>query len=167
MSKTNVAPANIGGGVASLHVVPRGTDATQPSIPARIGKYEVESEIGAGARVRAFRAIDRQTERRVTLKLLVDATDSAFLERFRREVALAAGFTNPALAAIYEAGEQDGLPFAAMQCPGDDDIRQILNERLSLTLLQKMSMMWEIAEGAMSIVVWRIGATARVTSASS
>jgi TonB family protein len=148
MLKTNNAAADSLESIPSLRAVRPISNAPQSAAPTRIGKYEVESEVGNGSQVKVFRAVDRQTERRVTLKLLMDVADAAFVERFRREVALAANISSPAFAAVYEVGEHAGFTFTAMQRSGDDDMRQVLKRIRFLSLLQKMSMMWEVAEGA-------------------
>src|SRR5579863_10060515 len=77
--------------------------ASWPLLP-RIGKYEIEAEIGHSALVRTFRAIDRNIGRRVTLKVLTDVAEP-ITERFRREVANAANSHNDGMITIYELGE--------------------------------------------------------------
>jgi TonB family protein len=114
---------------------------------ARIGKYEVEAEIGHSATVKVFRALDRDTGRPVTLKVLTDVADRVLVERFRREVAAAAGLRHPRFIAIYELGEHVGLPFAAMQHLDGDGLRGAIQTQRSLTLLEKMLIMWQVAEG--------------------
>jgi serine/threonine protein kinase len=49
---------------------------------------------------------------------------------------------------IYELGEHGGQPFTAMQHLGDDDLRRAIKTQRPLTLLQKMLIMWQVAEGA-------------------
>ncbi len=117
-------------------------------ILTRIGKYEIQAEIGNGVRIKAFRAFDPQTDRRVTLKFLMDVTDAALTERFHREVAITAKIASPAFAALYEVGEHVGFPFAAMQCAGDRDFRAVLEQAGALSRFQKVSMIWQISEGA-------------------
>ena len=114
---------------------------------ARIGKYEVEAEIGESASVKVFRAFDRDTGRPVTLKVLTDVADRALVERFRREIAAAAGLRNRSFVAIYELGEHVGLPFAATEHLDSGDLRLVLQTQRSLTVLQKMLIMWQVADG--------------------
>ena len=118
-----------------------------PRLSARIGKYEVDAEIGQSATVKVFRALDRDTGRPVALKVLTDVADRALVERFRREIAAAAGVRNRSFIAIYELGEHVGLPFAAMQHLEGADLRRAIQTQRSLTLLQKMLIMWQVADG--------------------
>jgi len=118
----------------------------RPALP-RIEKYEVETEIGRGDLVRVFRAFDRSLGRPVTLKLLTDLGGSALTRRFRAEVASIAKLRSPHLIAIYGLGEHVGLPFAAMQVLGEDDLGQAIRNQRELTLLQKMLILGQVAEG--------------------
>ncbi|HJT89637.1 MAG TPA: TonB family protein [Bryobacteraceae bacterium] len=118
------------------------------SVSARIGKYEVEDEIGHTPWMKAFRAFDRDTGRNVILRVLTDVGNRPAIERFRREVAAAANLRTRQMVAIYELGEHVGLPFAALQDLGKDHLRQLIREQRPLTLLQKMLIMWQVAEGA-------------------
>ncbi len=115
--------------------------------PARIGKYEIESEIGQGALVKAFRAFDRDTGRPVTLKVLTEVADRGLVERFRREAAAVSRLHHRSIIGIYELGEHVGLPFVAQQHLGDDNLRGAIRNQTSLTLLQKMLILWGVAEG--------------------
>ena len=120
---------------------------TQRPVSPRIEKYDVETEIGRGDLVRVFRAFDRDLGRPATLKVLTDLAGSALTKRFRAEVASVGKLRTPHIIAIYGLGEHVGLPFAAMQVLGDDDLRQAIRTRRPLSLLQKMIVLWQVAEG--------------------
>ena len=124
-----------------------GVRGLQRPLTARIGKYEVEAEVEEGSRVQMFRGLDRDTGRPVTLTILTDITDQELQDRFRREVATAAKLRHPALIAIYELGEHVGLPFAAMQHLDGEDLRRVIQSQRPFTLLEKMLIMWQVAEG--------------------
>src|SRR5581483_12271449 len=117
--------------------------------PARIGKYEVQGQIKAEkhARVEVFRAYDHDIGRPVTLKLVVDVTDRPLAERFRREVSSVAKLNVSNLVSIYELGEQAGLPFAAMQHLGDDNLGRAIQDNRTLHLLQKVGILEQVAGG--------------------
>jgi len=97
--------------------------------------------------VRVFHARDRATGRRVTLKVLTDLADHARVERFRREVAAVANLRSASLVSIYELGEHVGMPFAALEYLGDDHLGHAITGRRPFTLLDKMRIMWQVAEG--------------------
>src|SRR6266566_8097150 len=70
---------------------------------ARIGPYEISSQIGEGGMGIVFRAHDTKLQRDVALKLLPDhfADDPDRLARFRREAQLLASLNHPNIAQIY------------------------------------------------------------------
>ena len=51
----------------------------------RIGKYEVQNELGRGAFGRVYRAYDAGMERLVAIKVLISDGDPNLLQRFRTE----------------------------------------------------------------------------------
>src|SRR5438270_477892 len=117
------------------------------NVPSRIGKYQVTAEIGNGTLVKLFRASDRDTGRPVLLKVLTDTSDHRLVEMFRREVANAARLCHRNLITIYELGEHERLPFAAMQDLDGGDLRHVIRAERPLTLLQKVTIMWQVGEG--------------------
>src|SRR5262245_43598630 len=88
----------------------------------RIGKYDVQSEIGQGREIKVYRAFDRGLGRPVTLKLLTAQAEEALCERFRSEVAIAGKLKSESFIAIYDLGEHAGRPFAAMHVMGGDHL---------------------------------------------
>ena len=124
-----------------------GLSGPQRPTLARMGKYDIDAEIGHSFPVAVFRGFDREIGRPVTLKVLASVTDKPVAERFRREVAKAGNLRHGSMITIYELGDHGALPFAAMQHLGDDDVRQAINSHKSFSLLQKMLIMWRAAEG--------------------
>jgi Protein kinase domain/Gram-negative bacterial TonB protein C-terminal len=129
-----------------------GTGALSPvgtshPLTARIGKYEVEAEMKEGSAVQVLQGLDRDTLRPVTLKVLTDITDAGLQQRFRTEVATAAQLHHPSFITIYELGEHVGLPFAAMQYLSGLDLKTAIQTKRPGTLLEKMLIMWQVAEG--------------------
>jgi TonB family protein len=132
---------------------PAAPRALPKPLSTRIGKYEVEAEIGSssGGRVRVFRALDRDTGRPVTLKLLADVTDKRRGDRFRREVACVAKLRHPNVVAVYELGEHVGLPFAAIEHLGDHDLSAAIRSQQQLTLLQKLLTVSQVVDGVRAV----------------
>jgi hypothetical protein len=69
---------------------------------SHIGKYEVVTQVGAfkHARVKVFRAFDRDIGRPITLKLVADASDPWLADEFRHEVSSVAKLRVPNVIAI-------------------------------------------------------------------
>lgn len=103
----------------------------------RLGDFEIQGELGRGGMGVVYRA--RQGTlggREVALKVLppaLVAKDPRFLERFRREAALAADVHDPHVAEVFGFGEEGGLVFFAMQLvegqPMDRVLKALARER--------------------------------------
>jgi serine/threonine-protein kinase len=64
-----------------------------------------------------YRAMDRQLERPVALKVLFPelSVDRTFVERFRREAQAAANLSHPNIVPVFDWGEDDGSYFIVME----------------------------------------------------
>jgi tetratricopeptide (TPR) repeat protein len=83
---------------------------------ASVGRYLVLSRIGRGGMGEVYEAYDPQLDRRVALKLLHTATESqSARDRLSREAWALAQLSHPNVVHVYEAGEQDGDVFMAME----------------------------------------------------
>jgi serine/threonine protein kinase len=83
-----------------------------PSIPRRLGKFELLEELGVGSFGHVFRARDTELDRIVAIKLLRAAglATREDLDRFVREARSAAQLKHPGLVAIYDTGQTaDGM----------------------------------------------------------
>jgi serine/threonine protein kinase len=80
-------------------------------------RYELSERIGAGGMGTVWRARDTLLGRDVAVKILHEglASDAAFAERFRREARAAARLGHPNIAAVYDTGEHEGMPFIVME----------------------------------------------------
>ena len=82
-----------------------------------IGGYRLIRELGHGGQGYVYLAEDKKLRRQVALKLLPHAmsfSESARL-RFEREAEVASKLDHPGICTVYETGEEDGIPFIAMQ----------------------------------------------------
>ena len=85
----------------------------------KIGRYEIEREIGRGGMAVVYKAFDPFLNRTVAIKLIkMDAfSPSSFgniRERFDREAKALAKLDHPNIIKILDFGEQDSAPFLVM-----------------------------------------------------
>jgi serine/threonine-protein kinase len=99
------------------------------------GRYRLLAPIGTGASGRVFLADDVRLRRRVAVKVLHSglAGDAGFLRRFRAEAQMAAALHHPHVMAVYDWGEDGGVPFMVLELLKGGSLRSLLDadERLS------------------------------------
>ncbi|MCK5941818.1 MAG: serine/threonine protein kinase, partial [Planctomycetes bacterium] len=86
-------------------------------LPARIGGYLIERELGRGGMGRVYLARQERPDRRVAVKVLHHPQVGELKARFEREAELLGRLEHPGIARVYEAGvdEAAGVPFLAME----------------------------------------------------
>jgi serine/threonine-protein kinase len=95
---------------------------------AKIGRFRIERELGAGGMGVVYEAVDERLDRRVALKVLPpDALgDDERRRRFLREARAAAAVTHPNVAVVYDADEVLGRIFIAMELVRGESLRERL-----------------------------------------
>ena len=99
--------------------------------PSRVGKYEVEEFLGGGMSL-VYRAKDSVLGRRVALKILAEAaaSDPEAKARFLQEARVASSIAHENIIAVYDFGEEQGLPFMVMEFLEGESLREaIQNQR--------------------------------------
>ncbi len=91
--------------------------------------YEIVEEIGRGASGIVYRAIDRALDRTVALKVLVSGARAkpSELVRFQRESEALARMNHPHVVRVFDIGEQDGVPFLAMEWIDGNSLAEYLH----------------------------------------
>ena len=82
---------------------------------ARLGRYEIKSQLGAGGMGEVYLTHDTKLDCKVALKFLPAdlAANEDRIRRFVQEAKAAAALNHPNIAHIYEIGESDGTSFIA------------------------------------------------------
>ena len=96
----------------------------------RIGRYELQRQLGTGGMGAVHLARDPDLQRFVAIKLLhanLAATPGA-RERFRREARSLAALNHPGIVTIHEIGEHDGADFIVMEYLQGRDLAATLSE---------------------------------------
>src|SRR4029077_10834066 len=100
----------------------------QSQLQSSLGNaYRIERELGGGGMSGVFLATDDRLRRRVVIKVLPPELAAGIsVERFEREILLAAGLTHPHIVPILAAGETDGLPYYLMPFIDGASLRTML-----------------------------------------
>jgi serine/threonine-protein kinase len=93
-----------------------------PVSPApRLGRYEVQAEIGRGTTAVVYKAWDAQLDRIVAMKLFrpdIGARyeeDAGLKRRFQQEAMAAGRLAHRSIVALYDVSEVDGTPYIVME----------------------------------------------------
>ncbi len=93
------------------------------------GTYVFQRELGGGGMSRTYLALEQSLNRRVVVKVLApELLAGISLDRFHREVLLAAQLQHPHVVPVLTAGEAGGLPWFTMPYVDGDSLRRRLEQ---------------------------------------
>src|SRR5512132_143980 len=98
-------------------------------------RYEVVARIAQGGMAIVYRGHDRHLDRVVAIKVPRPefARDREFSEQFRREARTAARLSHPNVVAVYDSGEEKGLPWIVMEHVDGRTLRDLLDSQRRLS----------------------------------
>ncbi len=110
---------------------PAAGPAAPAPMPRRIAGYEVLEELGRGGMSVVYKARQARPRRLVALKMILAGAHASAERRARffAEAEAIARLRHPNIVQIYEAGEQDGLPFLALELVTGGTLAQRLGGR--------------------------------------
>ncbi|MGI8780835.1 MAG: protein kinase domain-containing protein [Solirubrobacteraceae bacterium] len=96
-----------------------------------VAGYRIEERIGRGGMGLVYRAEHLNLRRRAAIKIIAPelAEASGFRERFNREARIAAALQHPNIVTVYDAGEENGLLYLAMQYIEGSDLSAVLRSQ--------------------------------------
>jgi serine/threonine-protein kinase len=117
----------------------------RPDLPP--DQYTVEREIGRGGMATVYAAQDRKHGRRVALKVLrTEIAASLGVERFRREITLAASLQHPHIVSVYDSGETpSGALWFTMPLVEGESLRERLRRQHQLSVEDAVRITREVA----------------------
>ena len=116
------------------------------------GKYQVIKELGRGAMGVVYQCFDPDFERTVAIKILspellsLDSTGE-YRQRFKNEMKAAGRLSHPNVINVYDAGEQDGVPYFVMEYVDGIELKQALDEGERFELQKTLRLMRDILNG--------------------
>ncbi len=117
-------------------------DRLQASLGAA---YVLERELGGGGMSRVFVATETALGRKVVIKVLPpELTAGVSVDRFKREIQVAARLQHPHIVPVLSAGEIDGLPYYTMPFVEGASLRARL-VRGPLTVTEAVGLLREVA----------------------
>jgi serine/threonine protein kinase len=113
----------------------------------RIGRYNIEEEIGHGGFGRVYRAHDPLMNREVAIKVMSSLDDPEMLARFRNEASSAGRLQHENIVTVYDFGEDRGRPFIVMQYMQGLDLQKVCDRKVPLSLTVKVRILCQVATG--------------------
>jgi tetratricopeptide (TPR) repeat protein len=123
------------------------TVATTPLTEALRDRYMLERELGRGGMATVYLARDLRHRRYVALKVLKPELATAVgVERFQREIQLAASLQHPNILPVHDSGEAAGVLWYTMPFVEGESLRERLRREQRLRLDQALDLAREVAE---------------------
>ena len=108
--------------------------------------YVIERELGGGGMSRVFVATETSLGRRVVVKVLpAEMSGQLSVERFRREISIAARLQHAHVVPLLTAGEVGGLPYFTMPYVEGESLRSRLVRQGELPLSEAVRILREVA----------------------
>jgi eukaryotic-like serine/threonine-protein kinase len=108
--------------------------------------YVLEHELGGGGMSRVFVAHETALGRQVVVKVLPpEMAAEVSIDRFRREIQLAAHLQHPHIVPLLTAGETNGLPFFTMPYVRGESLRSRIVKERELSVTESIRILREIS----------------------
>ncbi len=110
-------------------------------------RYRLERQLGAGGMATVFLAHDLRHERDVAIKVLhPELAASMGVERFDREIKLAAKLQHPHILSLFDSGEADGLLFYVMPFVQGESLRDRITRESMLPVDDALQILYEVGD---------------------
>ncbi|HSQ32335.1 MAG TPA: protein kinase [Gemmatimonadaceae bacterium] len=108
--------------------------------------YAVERELGGGGMSHVFVATERSLGRRIVVKVLPpESVAPVALERFKREIKVAASLQHPHIVPLLSAGDIGGLPYFTMPFVKGESLRERLVKSGELSVKETLHILRDVA----------------------
>jgi serine/threonine protein kinase len=107
--------------------------------------YVVERELGGGGMSRVYLAHETALGRKVAVKVLLpELAAGVNVERFRREILLAAQLQHPHIVPLLAAGEAEGLPYLIMPYVSGESLRARVTREGELPIAETVRILRDV-----------------------
>lgn len=119
---------------------------TQDLTGKQIGPYKLENLIGMGGMAAVYASYQASVQRKVAVKVLPShlAEQSGYLERFKREVELAARLEHPHILPVYDHGTDQGLSYIVMRLLQGGSLSQRLRDNQGMSVEDTLKILRQI-----------------------
>lgn len=113
------------------------------------GRYQIIEELGKGGMGRVYRALDKELDEEVALKLIKPeiASDKNTIERFHNELKLARKISHRNVGRMYELMEEKGTRFITMEYVAGENLKSTIRRIGQLPVGKSIAIAKQICEG--------------------
>ena len=119
--------------------------------PEKLGRYEIVRELGHGAMGVVYEAVDPTIGRRVAVKAIrfdgIGTTADEAARRFKNEARAAGGLNHPNLVTVYDAGEDGGNLYLAMEFIEGSNLDELLRTQRTLSPQRATEIVRQVCAG--------------------
>ncbi len=126
---------------------------SDPALPSRFGRYEVQRVIGRGAMGIVYLADDPVIGRQVAIKAIqahagLDPAEIKMRQdRFEREFRSAGTLSHPNVVTVYDVGQEGNVSFIAMEYVPGESLEEVFASERVLSFKEVADMLAQIASG--------------------
>jgi serine/threonine protein kinase len=115
-------------------------------VKEKIGKYQLQEQIGVGGFGEVFRAFDPLIKRHVALKTCSSGSEE-IRSRFFQEAEIAGNLQHRNITTVYDFGLEDGLPYLVQEYLSGEDLDRKIKRREPVNFGTKLGWMLQVARG--------------------
>ncbi len=112
-------------------------------------RYEVIEELGKGGMGRVYKALDKEINEEVAIKLLKPeiASDESTVERFRNELKFARKISHKNVCRMYHLAKEEETPYITMEYVPGEDLKSLVKRKGKLEEVEAVSIARQVCEG--------------------
>ena len=112
-------------------------------------RYEVVEELGKGGMGRVYKALDKEINEEVAIKLLKPeiASDEITVERFRNELKFARKISHKNVCRMYHLSKVEETPYITMEYVPGEDLKSLVKRKGNLVEEEAISIARQVCEG--------------------
>ena len=122
------------------------------ALPEKIGKYEIQGELGKGAMGVVYKGYDRAIARAVAIKAIAKVSLPPeelkhVLNRFRHEAQAVGRINHPRIVQIYDYGEDDSIAYIVMELVNGKTLAQHLAQEVHYEVREAGEIIRQVLDG--------------------
>ena len=112
-------------------------------------RYEVIEELGKGGMGRIYKALDKEINEEVAIKLLKPeiASDESTVERFRNELKFARKIAHKNVCKMYHFAKEEETPYITMEYVPGEDLKRLVKRKGKLADEEAISIAKQVCKG--------------------